>query len=619
MDKKLSPQQEKEQRILQKMRDMGMTPMEDVKKQEPSSQPTPSTPSERPRSPLQSAMIGGSRGATFGLAPKIIAGLESTRSQYFPNPATGQLEPRSYEDVLQEATGMYKQASEQNPASYLAGEIGAGVATPIGQAATGAKLGRLATIGAGTGALSGLGYSEGKTAGEVAKDVAIGTALGGGLPVLGRGIAIGAQKAKVLADEAIKTGLTGLTGKTRAFLDQLDKNPEQVKRIEEKFAGDIKTDVIPEIYQKIESFVEKNPFKIKAQANSAKSVSVIPEGVRIQKKPALNILDSTIKRLEKDKATDTAIEAVNKLKSYKQRIIEDLGDPEFKEIITKPGMPSIGIPDETIRVPIPSKDIPGRDLKEFLQNIAEDVKKYGGYGNPLANSKVGDTLKNVRRSFDKQLKDEVPEYANIMKGVEADTIKSIRLTKQFMNKEGIDSSKINKFIERSSSKPELLKTDLPTKKAINILEEGSQDLSTLGQDLSDIYMKRGIEARGNQGSNVMLPTAIGGGFAGSALGNIIAGTPGGFAGGALGTFLGGIAGRQLEQRGGKISESAMRLSKGFRTPTAIPESTQRGFQAQQGLQRGLLDEFLSENKNEKERRQKVESNFNSMNPSRVKK
>jgi len=235
----------------------------------------------------------------------------------------------------------------------------------------------------------------------------------------------------------------------------------------------------------------------------------------------------------------------------------------------------------------------------------------------LANSKIGDTLKNVRRSFDRQLKNEVPEYANIMKGVEADTIKSIRLTKQFMNTEGIDSSKINKFIERASSRPDLLKTDLPTKKAINILEEGSQDLSTLGQDLSDIYMKRGIEARGNQGSNVMLPPAIGGGFAGSALGNIIAGTPGGFAGGALGTFLGGIAGRQLEQRGGKISESAMRLSKGFRTPTAIPEATQRGFQIQQGAQKGLLDQFLTENAGEVRRKREMESKFQQDNQNRV--
>ena len=208
------------------------------------SQPTPTSPSDKQRSPLQSGLMGISQGATLVLADEAIARLESMRTQYTDK-------PRSYEDVLQEAKGMYKQASEQNPASYLTGEIGAGVVAPIGQAATGAKLGRLAIAGAGTGALSGLGYSEGKTAGEVAKDVGIGTLLGGSLPVLGRGIAKGVQSLKPAADEAIKTSLTGFTGKTRAFLDQIEKNPEQVKRIEEKFAGDIEKEIIPEIQQKI--------------------------------------------------------------------------------------------------------------------------------------------------------------------------------------------------------------------------------------------------------------------------------------------------------------------------------------------------------------------------------
>jgi len=605
MDKKLSAQEEKNQRILQKMRDMGMTPIEDVQSQ-PVSQPSPPPQVSK----TESALRGGAQGLSFGFADEATARLESITKDI------------PYEKALEETRAAYRQAQEANPITYTGSEFAGGALTSlipgIGQAATGAKLGRLAAIGAGTGALSGLGMSEGQDIGEIARDVGIGGALGGGLPVLGRGIAKATQSLKPIADEAIKTSITGFTGKSRAFLDQLDKNPEQVKRIEEKFAGDIKTEIIPEIYQKIESFLEKNPFKKKAQANSAKSVTVIPEDVRIQKKPALNILDSTIKRLEKDKATDTSLEAVAKLKSYKQKIIEGLGEPEFKEVITKPGMPSVGIPDETIRVPVPSEDIPGRDLKGFLQNIAEDVKKYGGYGNPLANSKIGDTLKNVRRSFDRQLKDQVPDYANIMKGVESDTIKSIRLTKQFMNKEGIDSAKINKFIERSSMKPELLKTDLPTKKAINILEEGSQDLSTLGQDLSDIYIKRGIESRANQGSNITNPVALGMGGLGLGIGTAIGGGVGAGIGGGVGSFLGGIAARQLEQRGGKISEKLMGATQRFRTPSPISEPTQRGFAAQQGAQRGLLDQFLSDNASEVRRKQEMKSKIEQEYPNRVK-
>ena len=168
------------------------------KKYQTVSQPTPPTPSEKPRSPLQSGLIGASRGATFGLADEAIARLESIRSG------------RPYEDILQEARGMYKSASEQNPASYLTGEIGAGVAAPIGQAATGAKLGRLAITGAGTGALSGLGYSEGQDVGQVAKDIGIGGLLGGALPVLGRGVQSAIQGVKPAIDTSIKSGLSAI-------------------------------------------------------------------------------------------------------------------------------------------------------------------------------------------------------------------------------------------------------------------------------------------------------------------------------------------------------------------------------------------------------------------------
>jgi hypothetical protein len=107
-------------------------------------------------------------------------------------------------------------------------------------------------------------------------------------------------------------------------------------------------------------------------------------------------------------------------------------------------------------------------------------------------------------------------------------------------------------------------------------------------------------------------TALGGG-----LGQSIGGTTGGFVGGGLGGFLGNVASRQLEQKGGKIAESVLRGTKGIRTPTAIPEATQRGFQTQQGTQRGLLDQFLTENAGEVRRKKEMESKFQQDNQNRV--
>lgn len=540
-----------------------------------SSQPPPPEVSQ-----LESAIRGGAQGLAFGFPDEATAALERL--------VTG----KPYEQALQESRMAYKQAQEANPITYTGSEIAGGVLPAlipgVGQAATGAKLGRLAVAGAGTGALSGLGYSEGQDIGQVAKDVAIGTALGGGLPVLGRGIARGVQSLKPVADEAIKTSLTGFTGKTRAFLDQLDKNPEQVKRIEEKFAGDLQAEVLPEISLKIDRFVERNPFAQRAKANSKLSVEKIPENVRVNKKPAIDEIDKVLNVLKKDTVTSTSREAQETLNVYKQRIINELGA------------------DETGKA---SSDIAGRDLKIFLQNIGDDIEKYGGYGNPLKNSKVGQTLKNVRRSFDQELKDKAPEYRDIMKTVNNDTAASVRLTKQFMNKEGVDSGKINTFINRTTQKPQLMEIDRPTKRAVELLQKDIP-LQTLGQDIKDINLKKAIESRANQGSNLTNPVVAAMTSLGLGLGGAAGGFGGAGLGGTAGGFLGGIAARQLEQKGGKISESAMRATKGFRTPTAIPEATQRGFAIQQGIQKPLIDEFLSENKRQVETKKRMEDPFN---------
>jgi hypothetical protein len=227
-----------------------------------SSQPTPTSPSDKQRSALGSGMMGLSQGATFGLADEARARLESIRSG------------RPYEDVLQEAKGMYRQASEQNPASYLTGEIGAGVATPIGQAATGAKLGRLAIAGAGTGALSGLGYSEGKTAGEVAKDVGIGTLLGGALPVLPAASRYALEKSKPIIDTGIKSVISAVTGKGSQYLEKLERNPEQIKRMERIF-----TETAPEEISKLSNQLADvatiDPFAKRALAYSKKSYKIL--------------------------------------------------------------------------------------------------------------------------------------------------------------------------------------------------------------------------------------------------------------------------------------------------------------------------------------------------------
>jgi hypothetical protein len=545
--------------------------------------PTSQQPPPPEVSMAESALRGGAQGVSFGFPDEATAKFESMMNKDV-----------KYEQALQESRAAYKRAQEANPITYTLSEIAGGVLPaliPTGatQATGAASLARLATLGLGTGALSGLGYSEGKTTGEVAKDVAIGGALGGGLPVLGRGIAKGVQSLKPIADEAVKTSLTGFTGKTRAFLDQIEKNPTQVKRIEEKFAGDIQQEILPEINAKINDFMTKNPYKDRAVQGSQKAINAIPDDTFISRDTGTNVINNYLKELEKDTVSQTAEDARAILNTYLKRF------ENTKE------------------------QIPGREIKKTLQNLDSDIeKKFGGYGNPFANDEASKAIKGLRFAWDNELKTKVPDYEKIMKKVRRDASASESLTNRFATKEGVNSGKISAFTDRLlkqqekiMSTPEI-KTDIKRIEAISRLPQSEIGLQTIGQDIKDIGLKKAIESRGNQGTNVMLTPAIGGGFAGSALGNTIAGGPGALAMGTLGTFLGGIAGRQLEQKGGKISESVLRGTKGIRTQTAIPESTQRGFAIQQGIQRPLADQFLSETRNEFERKQKAESNFNNI-------
>ena len=530
-------------------------------------------------SKTESALRGGAQGLSFGFADEATARLESI------------MKGVPYEQALQESRQAYKQAQEANPITYTGSEIAGGVLPaliPTGatQATAGASLGRLAAIGAGTGALSGLGYSEGETAGQIAKDVGVGTVLGGGLPVVGKGIAKGIQSLKPAADEAIKTSLTGFTGKTRAFLDQIEKNPEQVKRIESKFAGDIQQEILPEINAKINDFMTKNPYKQRAIQGSQKAIESIPDDITISRSTGEKILGDSIKELKKDTVSATAQDAKAILNDYLKRF------ENTKE------------------------QIPGREIKRILQNLDGDIeKKFGGYGNPFANDEASKAIKRLRFAWDNELKTKVPEYDKIMQRVRKDASASESLTNRFATKEGISSGKISAFTDRLLKQqnkimqtPEI-KTDIRRIEAISRLPESEIGLQTLGQDIRDIGLKKAIEARGNQGSNIATPVTIGFTGLGGGLGQAIGGTPGAFLGSGFGGFIGNIASRQLEQRGGKISEAVLKGTKGIRTPAAITEPTQRGFATQQGLQRGILDQFLSENKSEVERRQKMQPKF----------
>jgi len=694
-----------------------------------SSQPTPTSDSDKQRSPLQSGLMGISQGATFGLADEAIARLESIRSQYTNK-------PRSYEDVLQEAKGMYKQASEQNPASYLTGEIGAGVVAPIGQAATGAKLGRLATIGAGTGALSGLGYSEGKTAGEVARDVGIGGALGGALPVIGsklfpkklqseiskkasetvtqeasqatgkeitqatvgqaakrEGIPLpelekSLQNAKsavedelgkniYLADEVIST----LTKKPGRLINYLRNNPEQSKQIAE-IANT--TQSVDDLAQKLTEYATANPTRKQGIEAANRGKTILQESnIDVSNQDIFNILDQSRQRITN----------INKLNISDQK---NVAQKEIERISAKV---------------IDKQSYDGKDLRNLLGDIDDQVNKYGGYyKTDDTNELLQSELKKVRGDINNFIKNKLPEdireeYKKQYQIASRKLNQAENIEKMLTSKEASmrankantgDLNKANKILSGYISSKETPSKTTDIKYLTELMKEQDPSIN-LKDELDKIRIKKQIEAKGNQGSNVVNT------FIGLADVN----SPIEFPGSKLFTSPinrllkneAAYIGARMEDKGGKLAQewadysgqlmrqgkeptqtdaykfilaqSSKVMDPGFRRTIAgklgaklpeepipmnlpspspssspippmgspipspspipgqrstresfmnkftMPQSEQRGFAAQQGIQRGLLDQFLSDNRPEVERRQKVKNNYETLVPNRV--
>jgi hypothetical protein len=569
-------------------------------------QPSPTTPEV---SQLESAIRGGAQGLAFGFPDEATAALERL--------VTG----KPYEQALQESRQAYKQAQEANPITYTGSEIAGGVLPAlipgVGQAATGAKLGRLAAMGAGTGALSGLGYSEGQDIGQVAKDVGIGGLLGGSLSVLGRGVQSAIQGVKPAIDTSIKSGLSAMTGKTLPYLEKVESQPERIKKIEKMFPDTVQQE-IDKLANNLTELVDKNPFRKKASLLSTRSYKILQnekDKISIPKQDLLTKLDGKFFELA---------ESSSKIDNTISQDVSDLAKKLSRDY---------------------KDNLDGVQAKNFIRQIDTDISalspKPGEIKQlPVDSEKKLKVLQEIRNFIDEPLKQQSTAYSKAMEPTADATNVSKYLEKlavsQYGGKEA-SSEKAKKFIQKKLRETNLQDSQ-SEEKALRLMQEelikprynnlqGIEKLRNVNQTLADLKLLQEIQATGAIGSSVtnrMLASgATFGGSLGSLIGGITGGGSGAATGGALGTTLGTLGGAliapRMEREGGRFAAKVLERTKGIRTQTAIPEATQRGFQAQQGLQRGLLDQFLTENAGEVRRKKEMESKFQQDNQNRVKK
>jgi len=558
-----------------------------------------STPTPPQISKTESAIRGGAQGLMFG----------------FPDEATALLESITkgvpYEKSLEESRMAYKQAQEANPITYTGSEIAGGVLPAlipgVGQAATGAKLGRLATIGAGTGALSGLGYSEGKDVGQVARDVGIGGILGGSLPVLGRGVQSAIQGVKPAIDTSIKSGLSAMTGKTLPYLEKVESQPERIKKIEKMFPDTVQQE-IDKLANNLTELVDKNPFRKKASLLSTRSYKILQnekDKISIPKQDLLTKLDGKFFELA---------ESNSKIDNTISQDVSDLAKKLSRDY---------------------KDNLDGVQAKNFIRQIDTDISalspKPGEIKQlPVDSEKKLKVLQEIRNFIDEPLKQQSPAYSKAMEPTADATNVSKYLEKlavsQYGGKEA-SSEKAKKFIQKKLRETNLQDSQ-SEEKALRLMQEelrkprydslqGIEKLRNVNQTLADLKLLQEIQATGAIGSSVTNRMLATGGTFGGGLGTMIGGITGGGSGaatgGALGTTLGTLGGAlaapRMEREGGRFAAKVLEKTKGIRTPSLspIPEATQRGFQAQQGIQRGLLDQFLTENAGEVRRKREMES------------
>jgi len=163
----------------------------------PKAEPVKETePEIEPISKTESGLRGAAQGATFGFADELTGGGESFMDLLGGD--TSMVD--NYKKHRDESRSNYKQAEEENPLTYLAGNLAGGLAVPVPGAGSATGVAALAKQGAIAGGLFGLGTSEAdltdptdlgkvKDAGvDTLEGAGIGGVMGAGMGAIGKGL-----------------------------------------------------------------------------------------------------------------------------------------------------------------------------------------------------------------------------------------------------------------------------------------------------------------------------------------------------------------------------------------------------------------------------------------------
>lgn len=343
--------------------------------------------------PVESGLLGAAQGASLGFADELEGGVKGTY-----NRLTGNSKDlvQAYQDARDKARARYELAREQNPGSFMTGEVGGGLATtliPGLNVAKGATLGAKLGTAAALGATSGLGTSTSDlTKGEL-QDAALDTAGGAALGGVTQGAlsGIGAVAKQVTPTNAARKLSNIFLNTPEEITETYINNPQGVLNAPRRFQ-------VAENYQGLLDKLKKET--VEGSADSRKILA--NEGKTISGNTIADILEGKAKQIE-DRA-EGVLDDPEQLAAVKW--LKDKAS-QYRAAPTEPGIEPAERQLSTNRV---------KDLLQGIDRSTEYETAPGKF------SKIDDRVKkDVRGQFDDLLKGESPAYADQMKKVAEDS------------------------------------------------------------------------------------------------------------------------------------------------------------------------------------------------------
>jgi hypothetical protein len=464
---------------------------------------------------LETAIRGLGQGLTSSYHDELAAGLGATMAGNLPLSEDWEKEYKKRRDFIRARMDI---AREQNPKTWAAFNIGGSVAgagkiakaaKKVGSAALGKKaikeaapeVGKELTkkqkfiAGAlglgGYGALDATGMSEaelldgelGELAEDAAKGAAVGLASGGVL----KG---GAETAKFVFKTMPKKFIRSFSGVPEKHLTRFMQDPDRVTQARPE--AEIAADVMQNL-EKLRNRITKG---------SSDALEALPENQTAVINEVFTELQSNIRRLQGTTITDESAAAIAELLRIQDRLY----------LIAKREKGAGNL----------YRFLPLRKIKPIIQDLDNSLdysRKQNRWMLPGERAKH-----NVRRSFDKILKEDNDEYAEKMLKVAEDTKAHNELSTFFKN----DNAAVNQIRALGFRHERLPEQTTALKNFDKVMK------TNFFEENLDRITKESFDKANVQGSrNVKL---------GGALGAAIGGTSGLMAGGPMGALVGGLSG-----------------------------------------------------------------------------